>query len=427
MTEKIIYYPQFNHHLQGVIHLPASKSICNRVLLIQALCGDFTNISNVSESSYTQILLKSLWLIDDHANLQTIDVEDAGSAFRFLTAFLACQESGQYLLKGTERMHQRPISGLVEALRTIGADIQYTEREHYPPLLIKGRTLKGGTINIEGHISSQFISALCLIAPMLTKGLVINITHDIVSAPYIHMTLRLMEMFGVHATFERKQIIIPIQTYFPITFFVENDWSSLGFFYAMAMLSNTVAFVVTGLQEDSVQGDAYIKTWAVDLGIESYFEYSQLHIKKKEDAVIKPAQTYDFSAYPDLAIPLIVACAIKYPDVRFTGLQHLQYKESDRIASLSSELKKVDIDLHFDKGLLSIDNSAYKASGDTIYFNTFHDHRIAMALSMFALEGFKVVFDDASCVKKSFPNYFEQLQALGFQCNGSNEAIKDKQ
>lgn len=416
MSELEISFPGSIKALQGKINLPASKSISNRVLIIQALCENSFQLNNLSDSTDTKVLLNALQNISKSTSIQTIDVQDAGTSFRFLTAFLSCREKGEYLLKGNERMHKRPIGDLVNALKMIGADISYMEQENFPPLLIKGRKLTGGTISISGNISSQFISALCLIAPVLEKGLDISIQGEAVSHPYIEMTLQLMILFGIQYTFQENHIVIPSQQYIAKDFITENDWSSATFFYAMAMLSESAIFQFDFLDEKSVQGDSYIRDFVGDFGIETIFTNGKTTIRKDKQVIIsRISGIYDFNAYPDMAIPMIVACAVKYPEIKFTGLKHLQYKESDRITALTTELKKTNIILQYEDDILSFDNSNYRPSKEVIRFCTYDDHRIAMALSMLALEGYIVLLDNGECVKKSFPGYFEELGKIGFE------------
>lgn len=416
MSAISISYLGSSKALKGNIDLPASKSISNRLLLIRALCEESFSITNLSEAGDTQILARALSSIQATSDTQTINVEDAGTAFRFMTAMLACRKEGQYTLSGSRRMHQRPIGELVSALRLLGADIQYLEVESFPPLQIIGRTLKGGKVAIESGISSQFVSALCMIAPMLRDGLEISLLNDVVSSAYITMTLQLMSDFGIHYSREPKTIKIPGQKYQAKAVTVENDWSSMSFFYAFAMLADEVDFTVRFLQEKSLQGDSFIRQFAAGFGIISRFNEQMLHVSKKEPFHQKYARCYHLSEVPDMAIPVIVACAIRFPELTFSGLQHLQYKESDRLYALKNELKKVNIDLLYKNDLLCFDSSNYIAGKQTVHFNCYQDHRIAMALSLFAFEGFTVILNDPACVQKSFPHYFEELSKLGFNC-----------
>jgi 3-phosphoshikimate 1-carboxyvinyltransferase len=411
-----VSYPGPVKTLRGSIELPASKSISNRLLVISALCEEPFLISNLSEAGDTKILAKALSALQIGDETQTVDVEDAGTAFRFLTALLACKKTGRYMLTGSKRMQQRPIGELVTALRTIGAEISYPENENYPPLLINGKSLQGGPVKISGHISSQFISALCLIAPSLSGGLEIELENELVSSSYISMTLQLMSAHGIHYNKLLNKITIPAQKYHSKPVSVENDWSSMSFLYAFAMLASHVELIAGLMQEESLQGDSLIRHFAADFGVISNFAGNVLQLSKKASVKNDHVRNYHLSEVPDMAIPVIVACAIRYPQITFSGLQHLKYKESDRLNALRTELQKVNIHLHYQNDLLRFDSSTYKADHRTVHFNCHQDHRIAMALSLFALEGFTVELDDRDCVHKSFPKFFEQLEKLGFIC-----------
>lgn len=409
-----ISYHGFDFHLEGKVILPASKSISNRVLIIKALCNEDFDLDHLSESTDTQILLDVLNSFKDTAVVQKLDVGDAGTCFRFLTAFFACKVGVEIILHGTDRMHHRPIGQLVDALNSLGADITYIENVGFPPLRIKGRKILGGCIKMNGDVSSQYISALCLIAPTLDYGLTIEIPGNLVSAPYVEMTLDLMANFGIEIGYRAGAIELKPQPYVACDFWVEADWSSVCFFYAMAMVCQSARIQCMGLRPVSVQGDFYISTFAKDFEIETIFKDGNLFIEKNKNERIVAGRTYDLSAYPDLAIPIIVACAIKYPQMKFSGLQHLIYKESNRILALQSELAKVGISLKYERDLLFFDNTSYLPEPKEISFETYNDHRVAMAFSLFALEGFTVVLNHADCVQKSFPNYFEQMASLGF-------------
>lgn len=419
MSEVQISFSRPNKILNGVISLPSSKSISNRALIIQALSKNKIDLHHLSDASDTKILLHILSNFKISDTPQVFDVGDAGTSFRFLTAFFSCIENVDITLKGTDRMHQRPIGQLVEALNQLGADIHYLQDFSYPPLHIFGKKLKGTTLKINGEVSSQFISALCLIAPTLSNGLSLEVQNDIVSLSYIEMTLKLMAQFGIQSSFNHNCIHIPPQPYQAQSMSIESDWSSACFFYAMAMVSTTSEMQLRFLEKESLQGDACIHTIAEDFGIQSIFRDDHVLIKKIDAAHSNGEKIYDLSSYPDLAIPLIVACAIKFPHVRFTGLGHLRYKESDRLQALMVELRKMGIILQEHHEVLSIDNSNYHPSRQRIELDTYHDHRLAMAFCLFAIDGYTVVLNDGKCVSKSFPNYFEQLKIIGFDISYS--------
>ncbi len=401
--------------LKGKIILPSSKSISNRVLLIRALCSQPFNIENLSESSDTQILEHILNTTFLDKSLNVFDVKDAGTPYRFLTAYFATKKNKKFLLNGTERMKQRPIETLVNALKQLGAQIKYVEENGYPPLLIEGNFLnQDEAVEMDTSLSSQFVSALCLIAPTLENGLKLKLIGSRVSESYTRMTLELMKQFGIKIQSSEQEIAIKNQAYQSKLFYVENDWSSACFFYAMAIVSEDAELIFSNLHKDSLQGDSEIVEIAKRFGIQTFFEKNEVRLIKTQN-VNDYSDILDLSSYPDMAVPLIVAFAMRYPQIQLAGLSHLQHKESDRIFVLQRELKKVHIYLHFQNGVLQFENSMYKKQHKKIYFKTYQDHRIAMALSLFSIDGYEVVLDTPKCVSKSFPTYFDELKKIGFE------------
>jgi 3-phosphoshikimate 1-carboxyvinyltransferase len=409
------------HSLTGSIQLPASKSISNRVLIIRSLCHDFFEISNLSEANDTLLLEKLLEQIRMSRGKEILDCEDAGTPFRFLTAYSSLQEGREFILTGSERLKERPILDLVAALQSMGANIKYTERANYPPIRIIGTALNSRPIKIAGNVSSQFVSALCLIAPFLkptteleSGGLVLEILNHVVSDAYIIMTLKTMKEFGIQYEFNGNIIQIPYQQYKAQNIEIENDWSSATFFYTMSMMANEVDITMNGLFEKSWQGDAIIKEIATDFGIETTFNKHECRIRKIGVGTQESKQ-YDLSSYPDLAIPFIVACAMNYPQVSITGIHHLELKESKRISALQTELKKIDVHLFYENEILTFKNESNHLISKEVSFHTYHDHRIAMALSMLTLKGYLLTLDHTDCVRKSFPGFFIQLKQLRFE------------
>ncbi len=402
--------------LNGAVQLPASKSISNRALMIQAMSNEPVLLNNLSEAHDTILLKALLETIRNTSGDLTLDVEDAGTPFRFLTAFLSIQEGRTFLLTGTKRLCERPVNELITALQSIGADIAYYEKDGFAPLLIKGKKLFGGLIQIPGNISSQFISALCLIAPCLQNGLEIDILHQKVSASYIQMTLDIMREFGIQYSAGENNIHIPCQVYQGREYEIENDWSSATFFYSMAMIADKVQVKLTGLKKESSQGDSYIEKIVRHIGIDTIYTCQGLIIQKVSSRHTSHPNEYDLSSQPDLAVPFIVACALKYPAIRITGIDHLELKESRRITALQTELDKINIKLLFSKGVLTFNTHRGNNHSMHISFHTYNDHRIAMALSMLTLAGYTVTLDDTVCVRKSFPSYFTQIHQLGIKC-----------
>jgi 3-phosphoshikimate 1-carboxyvinyltransferase len=397
--------------LQAIIDLPASKSISNRVLIIQSLCEEKFEIENLSQANDTLLLQNILSSIKEKTEIQTIQAEDAGTPFRFLTAYLSTLQNKLFLLSGTDRMNERPIASLVDGLNCLGADIAYSKKNGFPPLLIKGKKLQENKINIDSSESSQFVSALCLIAPTLQNGLTIKVNEKTVSASYIDMTLSVMRDFGIEYQKTTNEIIIPTQKYVAKKYCVENDWSSACFFYAVAMIADEAIITLNGLQMKSCQGDAFILELCQSFGIDTTFENNNCVITKTA-AVNCQLSTINLINYPDLAIPFIVACAIKYPSVQIIGIAHLVHKESNRILALQNELQKVHIFLHYEHDKLTFENKMTECNTRIINFNSYNDHRIVMSLNLFSLLGFTLHFDIKNCVKKSFPQYWEEFKKL---------------
>tara|TARA_Y100001933_G_scaffold246076_1_gene277486 strand:+ start:168 stop:1349 length:1182 start_codon:yes stop_codon:yes gene_type:complete len=369
------------------IDLPYSKSISNRLLIIQALCEEKFNIKNLSNSEDTIALQKALKLKNS-----IIDVGAAGTSFRFLTAFLSKKEGGEYLLTGSERMKQRPIKQLVDSLRKLGAKIRYVGEEHYPPLRIKGMDFSGGKIQIDGSISSQFVSALLLIAPTLEKGLELEIVGEIVSKPYILMTLDLMREFGINFLHEDNIISIKNQKYIAKDYVVESDWSSASFWFEIAALSNDCNIKLYGLSQNSIQGDARVIDFFKILGVNSEFINGDLILSKSKNQNIP--YTIDLLNTPDLYQPLYCTFFGLGISLELTGLSTLKDKETDRKKSVERELKKLST---------------------TREIETYRDHRMAMSFAPLCLRFGEVQINDIEVVQKSYPNFWQDLEKGGFK------------
>lgn len=400
--------------LRGEITLAGSKSISNRALIIQALCPEpfpITALANANDTDLLQALLAS----DDVER----NAGPAGTTFRFLTAYLSLQP-GTQILTGSERMKLRPIGVLVEALRQLGAQIRYLEKEGYPPLEI-GELDRGALraeLAIPANTSSQYISALLLIAPVLPEGLALTLEGDIVSRPYIEMTLQLMQYFGVEHTWEDNLIRIPHQAYQPRPFRVEADWSAASYYYALAAMSEDVDLQLNGLFADSTQGDAILATMMQDFGVETTFNAQGVRLTRPE--VKQPTEfVWDFLRCPDLAQTLAVVCAANGTRGVFTGLKTLRIKETDRIAALETELGKVGVSVQAIGKPTNADNREFYAiSGQAAWqtpprFHTYEDHRMAMAFAPLGLLG-PVQIAEPGVVIKSYPDFWKDWERLGF-------------
>lgn len=378
------------------------------MLIIRSLAGSRSQIHNLSDSDDTRVLLDAL-----EGDAPSKDVSHAGTAMRFLAAYLTTRE-GEFLLTGSDRMKERPIGPLVAALQTLGADIAYQEKEGYPPLKIRGGTLRGGNIKIAGGISSQFISALMMVGPVLDGGLVINLTGDIVSATYIEMTLALMQQCGVNASFDGREIIIPRQPYTLKDFRVESDWSGASYWYQIAALLPGSEIGLPDLNRHSLQGDAVLATLFRPLGVQSHFIDEGVMLQSLQEGFPERLK-HDFTGYPDLVQTCAVTlCALGIP-FRFTGTSTLRIKETDRIAALQRELQKVGFVLEFDNGgeWISWDGTRCVADPHPV-IGTYHDHRMAMAFAPLAIPLGQITIDDPLVVTKSYPGYWSDLKKAGF-------------
>jgi len=394
--------------LSGTTHkLSSSKSISNRALILKALSGNQSVVSNLSDARDTQTMNRLIT-----SNDKLIDVLDAGTTMRFLTAYFAITNQNK-ILTGTARMKERPIGILVDALRELGVTIDYLEHEGFPPIETKGFvTQRTNTLTIPGNVSSQYISALMMIAPTLPKGLTITLTGKMGSVPYFQMTASLMAEFGVACKIdlEAQKITILPTAYKPTDITVEADWSSISYWYGFTALAETATITLPNVSEKSLQGDRVIAEIMDTLGVASTFKNNQLVLSKKETAT---ELTWDFKDCPDLAQTVLPVCAAKGITGTFTGLESLRIKETDRIAALQTELGKIGATLtEVNAGCWMLD--AGKVSGEEITINTYHDHRMAMGLAPLAtLTNLKI--ESPEVVNKSYPGFWDGMKSVGFK------------
>lgn len=392
--------------INSTIKLPSSKSISNRLLLINALSYSPYTIDNLSESDDTQVMLAAM-----NSNSNTFDVGAAGTSMRFLTAFLS-KIVGEWIITGSERMKQRPIKLLVDALNQLGAKIEYIEKEGYPPLRIFGSALKGGTIELPGNISSQYISALMMIAPEIEGGLQIKLTGKVISKPYIMMTLKLMDDFGVRGFWKNDTITIPEGKYKPVKSSVESDWSAASYWYSMVALSPQSEVTLAGLYKESSQGDSAVADIYKSLGVTTQHT-SKGTILKQEDR-LTPEFKYNFTDQPDLAQTVAVTCCMLNMPFHFTGLESLKIKETDRINALIVELGKLGFTLTTNNiDNLTWDGATTKAANN-VAIDTYEDHRMAMAFAPAALTIGSITINHPMVVTKSYPRYWDNLKEVGF-------------
>lgn len=390
------------------VRLPASKSISNRALIINALGkGTFTP-SNLSDCDDTRVMVKAL---TDGSKM--IDILAAGTAMRFLTAYLSVTP-GERTITGTARMQQRPIRILVNALRELGADVEYTGNEGFPPLRIKGTELSQNEIMLEGNVSSQYISALLMIGPALKNGLTLQLSGEIISRPYIDLTLQLMKDFGAQASWiSPNSIAVAPQLYKSIPFTIESDWSAASYWYQMAALSEDPEIELEGLFENSYQGDSRGAEVFAQLGIQTEFTQQGIKLIKKGELPEKLEE--DFIDIPDLAQTFVVTCALLNIPFRFTGLQSLRIKETDRISALRTELKKLGYLIEEENGSVMMWNGERCEPEVVPVIQTYEDHRMAMAFAPASLHFPNLQIAEPQVVSKSYPGYWKDLMRAGFK------------
>ena len=385
------------------IPLPSSKSESNRALVIDALTEGENTIKNLAEARDTQTMIRLL-----HTNPAVFDVLDAGTTMRFLTAFVAVTNQ-QKVMTGTPRMCQRPIGILVDALRSLGAEIHYLGTEGYPPLAIKGLPEQlTNQIRIRGDVSSQYISALLMIAPLLPLGLELELEGKIGSRTYVEMTLQLMAQFGIAYSWEGATIKINPQPYKTTHFAVESDWSGASYWFSLLACADEGSLFLEGLKEKSLQGDAAIVEIMENLGIRSTFQEGGLLLEKK---MVSGLKSWDFSHCPDLAQTVAVTCAILGQNTVFTGLESLRIKETDRIYALQQELAR------FNAELREIATNTFQVIPSVtmprlVQIHTYDDHRMAMAFMPLVTKT-KVRIEDPEVVNKSYPSFWKQVGLVG--------------
>lgn len=405
---------------KGMVRLPASKSIANRLLLMRAVAGfSDLQIHNLSNARDTVILNR---ILSGLAENSVADVHDAGTVMRFLTAYLSCLP-GERRLTGTARMQQRPIGALVEVLRKLGADITYENNQGYPPLKIKGKQLLGGKVEVDGSVSSQFLSALLMIAPLYKQPLQLHIKNQLVSVPYVQMTLQLMNEWGISHRWKENVIEVDNKPYRrPTTdVFVESDWSAASYFYSIVALAPEAEITLPHLFKNSLQGDRVCAEVFQQLGVATGFSENGVVLKKNGKA--EKEFKYHFIKCPDIAQTLAACCAAKGIGAELTGLQTLTVKETDRIAALKNELEKCGAKVQTTPSSIHItpSNSSRVPHPSSLVpcplpLDTYHDHRMAMSFAPLALLG-ETHINDPAVVEKSFPHFWDELKRLGFVIN----------
>ena len=401
--------------LNASINLPASKSISNRALVINAMAGGNSHPNNLSDCDDTEVIIAALKDMPD-----VINIKAAGTAMRFMTAYLSATQ-GEHTITGTERMQNRPISVLVDALRYLGADITYEKKEGYPPLHIKGKSLDGGHIDIPANVSSQYISALLMIGPVLRDGLELRMTGEIVSRPYIDLTLWMMREFGAEADWSDVDTVTVKP--FPYTqrqYTIESDWSAASYWYEIVALTGDMESParLSGLFDNSKQGDSIVRYIFSLLGVKTKFNaqdgIGNYPVAIKKHTCLLPRLDYDFVAAPDLTQTVVVTCALMDIPFKFTGLASLRIKETDRIEALKRELLKLGYVLRDENGdTLIWDGTRCEPSLQPI--DTYHDHRMAMAFAPAAIKFPGLRINDPQVVTKSYPQFWDDLEKAGWK------------
>lgn len=385
------------------IDLPASKSIANRALIINALSDSPASIHNLSKARDTQTMARLL-----NSSDEVLDVIDAGTTMRFLVAYLAITNKTK-ILTGTPRMCERPIKILVDALKELGASVDYEGKSGYPPLRIKGFTDRQKTeLNIQGNVSSQYISAVLMIAPLLQNGLKLNLIGKISSKPYIDMTLEVMEFYGAEIRWEGNSIHVTSGKYQTHDYWVEPDWSAASYWYSIVSLSKQMEVFLKDLKKDSLQGDRVISDIMILLGVKTEFTDGGAYLKKTEH---RTSIEVDFTDCPDLAQTVAVICAAKGIKGVFRGLESLKIKETDRVSALQIELKKINTLLEESNGYWTLTPGYTNESHYA--FHSYDDHRMAMAFAPLAMVA-SIEIDTPEVVNKSYPGYWNDYKKAGF-------------
>ena len=408
--------------LNQTIKLPASKSISNRALIIHALSGSHVLPENLSDCDDTEVIVQAL-----QNNPYEINIKAAGTAMRFMSAYLATREGEEHVITGTERMKHRPIAVLVDALRRLGADITYVGEEGFPPLRIKGRKLEGGLLEVPGNISSQYVSALLMIGPMLSNGLTLHLMGDIISRPYIDLTLWMMREFGAAADWsDYETISVQPQPYKEHAYYIESDWSAASYWYEMMALSKQKDDEVRleGLMDGSKQGDSTVRYIFSLLGVKSIFGTTEEGVPTTvtlcHSGRCVPRLEYDFMNAPDLAQTFVVCCCMLGVPFHFRGLSTLKIKETDRIEALKKEMLKLGYVVHdVNDSELYWNGEKLDHGDDAVAIDTYEDHRMAMAFAPAAFRLDSLRINNPQVVSKSYPSFWEDLRKAQFVIHNS--------
>ena len=406
----MIEISSFNKTIYGAIDLESSKSISNRLLILKEFCKTKFEIQNLSNAKDTKILNE---LLCSFKSTKDINCEDAGTALRFVIAFLATKE-GIWKVSGSERMHERPVKPLIDCLTELGSEIKYLEKEAVLPIEIKSKKLKSKKLCLPGDISSQFISALLMIAPTIENGLTLEITSKVLSKPYIDMTLNLMSEFGIKYSWENNLIKVEKQNYLAKNIKVENDWSAASFWYSFLALSKSGEIKIPNLYANSIQGDSVLSIIYSKLGIKTEFNADSIILSKTKN--IAKEIELDLSNHPDLALPITVTCCGLGIKAHLMGLESLKVKESNRLECIKKELRKFNISCEIDSSSIMIKENQNIVQPTSI-IECHHDHRIAMSIAPLVMKVDSIKFDDKEVVNKSYPKFWEDFNKVSQNYN----------
>ena len=406
MKQLIIKFDKFKNN---VITLNSSKSESNRLLIIQALSKEIININNLSNANDT-IILKNL--LNKNSN-SIWNIEDAGTTMRFLTSFLSLKKN-EVKITGSKRMEKRPIAILVNALNEIGAKIKYLKKEGYPPIYIKNKiSQKINSIQIKGNISSQYISSLLLIAPILKNGIKIKIVEPFYSKPYVEMTLSLMKNFGIKYKWNKNKIKITNQKYLSGSYKIESDWSAASYWYSIISINDHIrSLKLIGLRKNSFQGDKIIADIMKNIGVYTRFERDGISLIKNSN--LESTKEINFKNCPDLAQTILVIAAVKKIKLKLKGLESLKIKETDRLIAMKKELKKIGCNFYEANNEWILEKRNNKLPKKLI-INTYKDHRIAMSFASLSSK-LELIIKDPEVVNKSYPNFWNDLESIGYVC-----------
>jgi 3-phosphoshikimate 1-carboxyvinyltransferase len=392
---------------QSSIQITGSKSESNRLLLLQALYPQF-NLENISNSDDSNLMTNAL-----SSKSNVVDIHHAGTAMRFLTAFFSIQEGKEVTLTGSQRMKERPIQILVEALQDLGADIEYVENVGYPPIKISGKKLIKHKVSLKANVSSQYISALLLIASKLENGIALTLEGEITSIPYIKMTLSLLEEIGLETSFIKNTITVKPNTknLEPKTLVVESDWSSASYYYSIAAISEIgTEITIASYKENSLQGDSVLAEIYKHFGVSSTFKENSITLKKGISS-LEPL-VLNLQNAPDIAQTIAVTCFALGMPCDLTGLHTLKIKETDRLVALKNEIEKLGGNVEITNESLHL--SASNSIKENVSIATYNDHRMAMAFAPLALKT-TLIIEDAAVVSKSYPAFWNDLESMGFK------------